>query len=88
MTDTLTDLIIVPDKEQGIRSLNPKLIIDRHYQDYFRYFNKEKLLTVIQKIKNSGVKFKKDKDMITKIIDEARNIQSRFTVLYLVSELL
>ena len=74
MTDKIVGIINIPDKEEGIRSKNPKRIIEDHYSDYFRDFSKEKLLLAIQKVKKSGINFKKDKEMITKIIDEARNL--------------
>ena len=74
MTDKLVGIINIPDKEEGVKNLQPKQVVEKYYQDYFRDFSKEKILLAIQKIKKSGVNFRKDKDFIAQIIEQARNI--------------
>ena len=73
MTDIIAGIVNIPEKEGGVRNMPPNVIIKRFYSDYFRDFNKEKLLSTIQMVKNSGVNFKRDKDFLEKIINEARD---------------
>ena len=72
MTDTIVGIINIPDKEEGVRSLPPKLIVKKYYSDYFRDFDKGKILSAILKVKGGGISFKKDKDFLTKVINESR----------------
>lgn len=81
MIDKSPGIINIPDKEEGVKDLTPKQVIEKHYQNYFRDFSKEKLLLAIQRIKKSGVNFKKDKDFIAQIIEETRNMPSQKVVI-------